>query len=147
MKIMGYDVRRVMIDQSSGAEVMYPDLFKGLRLKPKDLDQYDASLIRFDRNSIVPKGRIRLLILTGDGMVSVDFIVVDAFSSYTAILARPWLHVMGAVASSLHVKVKCPTNGRVAELVGCQSTTRQCMVEKVNHHITELSSSKVVPTL
>ena len=51
-------------------------------------------------------------------MVNVDFIVVAAFSSYIAILAKLWLHAMGAVASTLHVKVKYLTNGGVAKLVG-----------------------------
>ena len=76
-----------------------------------------------------------------------DFIVVDAFSPYTAILARPWLHAMGAFASSLHVKVTYPTKGRVDELVGYQSTVRQCMLAIVNHRVTELSSSESVPTM
>ena len=51
-------------------------------------------------------------------MVSVNIIVMDAFSPYIAILARLWLHFMGAVLSTLHVKVKYPTNEGVAELVG-----------------------------
>ena len=46
-----------------------------------------------------------------------NFIVVDAFSPYTAILSRPWLHVMGAVSSTLHVKLKYATSEGVAELV------------------------------
>lgn len=86
-------------------------------------------------------------ILTGDRMVNVDFIVVDAFLPYTAILARLWLHAMGALASTLHVKMKCLISERVAELVGCQSTARKCMVVAIDHRIIELSSSKVVPTL
>ena len=28
--IGGYDVKRVIVDQGSAAEIMYPDLFKGL---------------------------------------------------------------------------------------------------------------------
>ena len=47
-----------------------------------------------------------------------EFIVVDAYSPYTSILARPWLHAMGAVSSNLHIKVKYPTEGQVRELVG-----------------------------
>lgn len=50
LRIARYDVKRVMIDQGNGAEIMYLDLFKGLGLKPKDLDQYDAPLIRFNGN-------------------------------------------------------------------------------------------------
>ena len=40
-QIGGFLVKRVMIDQGSGAKIMYLDLYKGLGLKPKDLDKYD----------------------------------------------------------------------------------------------------------
>ena len=30
LRIGGYDVKRVMVDQGSVAEIMYPDLYKGL---------------------------------------------------------------------------------------------------------------------
>ena len=36
----------------------------------------------------------------------VTLIVVASFSPYTAILGRPWIHIMGTVPSTLHVKVK-----------------------------------------
>jgi len=54
----------------------------------------------------------------GSEVVEVDFIVVDAYSPYTTIVARPWLHAMGAVSSSFHLKVKYPSRGQVEELVG-----------------------------
>ena len=38
--------------------------------------------------------------------VMVTFIVVNSFSLYMTILRRPWIHAMGAVPSTLHVKVK-----------------------------------------
>lgn len=31
-----------MVDQGSGAEIVYPNLYKGLGLKPKDLSRYDT---------------------------------------------------------------------------------------------------------
>ena len=34
LRIGGYDVKRVMVDQGSGIEIMYPDLYKGLNLRP-----------------------------------------------------------------------------------------------------------------
>ena len=37
LRIGGYDVRRVLVDQGSTIEIMYLDLYKGLNLKPKDL--------------------------------------------------------------------------------------------------------------
>ena len=33
LRIRGYDVKRVLVDQGSGAKIMYPDLYKGLNLK------------------------------------------------------------------------------------------------------------------
>ena len=34
--IGGYDVKRVMVDQGSATEIIYPDLYKGLGLKPEN---------------------------------------------------------------------------------------------------------------
>ena len=64
-------------------------------------------------------------------MVEVGFIVVDAYSP--AIVARPWLYALGAVSSTLHQKVKYPSESRVKEIVGNQSVARQCMVAAISH--------------
>ena len=66
-------------------------------------------------------------------MVEVDFIVVDAFSPYTAIMGRPWLHTSGAVSSTLHQKVKYPSGDQVLKIVGSQSVARQCLVAAIQH--------------
>ena len=59
--------------------------------------------------------------------------MVDAYSPYTAIVARPWLHALGAVSSNLHQKVKYPLEGQVREIVGSQFMARQCMVAAILH--------------
>ena len=66
-------------------------------------------------------------------MVEVDFIVVDAFSPYTAIMGKPWLHSLGAVSSTLNQKLKYPSEGQVLEIVGSQSMTRQCLIVAIQH--------------
>ena len=43
-----------MIYQGSGADVMYPDLFKGLGLKNEDLSRYDTPLVGFDGRVVIP---------------------------------------------------------------------------------------------
>ena len=70
---------------------------------------------------------------TGLEMVEVDFIVMDAYSPYIAIVARPWLHTLGAVSSTLHQKVKYPSEGRIEEILGDQAMVRQCMVAAIRH--------------
>ena len=102
LRIGGYDVKRVMVDQGSAIEIMYFDLYKGLNLKPRNLTPYSSPLVSFEGKIIIPKGQIRLPVQTGSEVVEVDFIVVDAYSPYTAIVARPWLHTLGAVSSTLH---------------------------------------------
>ena len=88
---------------------MYLDLYKGLSLKLEDLTAYDSPLVSFDGKAIILKGQIRLLFQAGSEVVEVDFIVVDAYSPYTVIVARPWLHNLGAISSTLHQKVKYPS--------------------------------------
>ena len=112
---------------------MYPDLYKGLNLKFEDLTAYESPLVSFKGKTVIPKGQIRLPIQTDSEIVEVDFIVVDSYSPYTAIVARPWLHALGAISSTLHQKVKYPSEGLVKEIVGNQSVARQCMVTAILH--------------
>ena len=56
LKIGGYDVKRVLVDQGSDVEIMYPDLYKGLNLKPEDLTSYNSPLVSFDGKIVIPKG-------------------------------------------------------------------------------------------
>ena len=116
LKIGGYDVKRVIVDGGSVAEIMYPNLYKGLKLKPEDLLSYDSPLMSFDEKLVIPNGMIKLPIQTSPEIVEVNFIVIDTYSLYTTIVGRPWLHTLGAVASSLHQKVKFPSGDQILEI-------------------------------
>ena len=89
LRIGRYDVKRVMVDQGSGVEIMYPDLIRGLNLKLKDLTAYDSPLVSFDGNVVILEGQIRLPVQAGSEVVEVNFIAVDVYSPYMAIVARP----------------------------------------------------------
>ena len=89
LRIGGYNVKRVMVDQGSTAEIMYPELYKRLNLKSEDLTPCISPLVSFEGKVVIPKGQIRLPVQIGLEMVEVDFIVVNAYSPYTAIVARP----------------------------------------------------------
>ncbi|XP_023925089.1 uncharacterized protein LOC112036479 [Quercus suber] len=109
-RVGDFIVKRIMIDQGSGADVMYLDLFKGLGLRNEDLSKYSTPLVGFDGKVVVPEGQISLPMNMEGNKVVVTFIVVASFSPYTPILGRPWIHAMGAVLSILHVKVKFLTD-------------------------------------
>ena len=60
LRIGGYDVKRVMVNQGSAAEIIYPDLYKGLNLKVEDLTPYSSPLGSFEEKVIILKSQIRL---------------------------------------------------------------------------------------
>ncbi|XP_030939993.1 uncharacterized protein LOC115964907 [Quercus lobata] len=118
LRIGGYDVRRVMVDQGSVANIIFPDLYKGLSLRLEHLTTYSSPLVSFEGRMVIPKGQIRLPVQADTDVVEVDFIVIDVFSPYKAIIGQPWLHTLGAVSSTLHQKVgaKLPSREK-AQLV------------------------------
>ena len=144
LRIEGYDVKRILVDQGNAVEIRYPDLYRGLNLRSEDLTAYDSPLVSFEGKTVIPKGQIRLPIQTYLEIMEVDFIVMDSYSPYTTIVVRPWLHALGAVSSTLHQKVKYPSHSQVKEIMGSQSMTRQCMVATILHrpNTESLDSSK-----
>lgn len=133
LHIGGYDVRRVLVDQGSEAEIMYSNLYKELNLKPKNLSKYDSHVVGFDGRMVIPRQMIKLPMQARNKVVEVEFIVVEAYSLYMTILVRPWLHAMGVVSLTLHMKVKYPITWRVEELVRSQTMARQCLMATIRH--------------
>ena len=126
-------MKRVLVDQGNRAKIMYPDLYKELNLKLENLIGYDSLLLGINGKVVIPRGQIRLPVQTSSEVVEVDFIMVDAYSPYTVIIVRPWLHALGAIFSTLHLKVKYPSRDQIEELVGSQFMARQCLVVAIMH--------------
>ena len=126
-------MKKVLVDQGNRAKIMYPDLYKELNLKLENLIGYDSLLLGINGKVVIPRGQIRLPVQTSSEVVEVDFIMVDAYSPYTAIIVRPWLHALGAIFSTLHLKVKYPSRDQIEELVRSQFMARQCLVVAIMH--------------
>ena len=60
----------------------------------------------FDRTKREVLGNIKLPIQVGPSIFDSEFIVMDINPSYNCLLGRPWIHMAGAVPSTLHQKVK-----------------------------------------
>ena len=75
----------------------------------------------------------------------VTFIVVASFSLYMVILGRPWIHAIGAVPSTLHVKVKFCTEQGIVIVRGNQQMARQCLVAAVDRGIKQNESTEETP--
>ena len=113
------------MDQGSGAKIMYLDLYKGLNIRPEDLTAYDSPLVSFDRKVVIPRGQIKLSIQVG------------WFKSGGGGLHRGGrifpLHSHCGQALTLHQKVKYLVGGQIEEIIGSQSTARQCLVAAILH--------------
>ena len=127
-RISRFLVKRVMKDQGNGTDVIYLDLFKGLELENQDLTKYDSLLVSFDERVVIPQGQISFPVSMEGKEVIVTFIVVNSFSPYTAILGRPWIHAMGAILLTRHMKVKFHTERGVAIVRRNLRVAWQCLV-------------------
>ena len=52
------------------------------------------------------QGKIELMIEIGPRSFMVNFQVIKVDSPYNMLLGRPWLHIVGAVMSTLHWRLK-----------------------------------------
>ena len=57
LRIGGFDMKQVLVDQGSAVEIMYLDLYKRLNLKSKDLTAYASPLISFEGKPSFRKAR------------------------------------------------------------------------------------------
>jgi hypothetical protein len=128
MQIGDFEVKRILIDPGSSAEIMYDSLFKGLGLKHKDLDRKVDPLYGFSGESVMPVGRVTVKVHAGTISSPTDFWVLNSYSPYNAILGRPWLHKMKAVPSMLHQRLRFPTPEGIMEVRGDQVTAKQCLI-------------------
>uniref|UniRef100_A0A2N9EYS7 RNase H type-1 domain-containing protein n=1 Tax=Fagus sylvatica TaxID=28930 RepID=A0A2N9EYS7_FAGSY len=74
LRIGDSDVKRVLIDQGSCSEIVYPDLFHGLGLKQSDLQPYDAPSVGFSEESVRPMGQITMTVHTGSISLDTEFL-------------------------------------------------------------------------
>ncbi|XP_061346033.1 uncharacterized protein LOC133291740 [Gastrolobium bilobum] len=84
-------VKRIFIDRGSSADILFWNAFQRMNLDEKDLKPYAAKLIRFNGESSPLKGYIDLKLTLGTKESfrarRVQFVVVDAPSSYNVIIA------------------------------------------------------------
>uniref|UniRef100_A0A2N9H888 Integrase catalytic domain-containing protein n=1 Tax=Fagus sylvatica TaxID=28930 RepID=A0A2N9H888_FAGSY len=105
----------------SFAEIMYKGLYEKLGLEEANLANFTTPVFGFTGESTIPMGKTTLPILAGPISLQTEFIVVRGTSPYNAIVGRDWLHRMKAVPSTLHQKLRFPTEEGVMEINGDQA--------------------------
>ncbi|XP_045809878.1 uncharacterized protein LOC123904235 [Trifolium pratense] len=143
VQILNCDVKRVLIDSGSSADVMYWEAFKVMQLTEEQLQPYEGTLVGFSGEQVEVMGYITLLTTFGEEenakTIKVRYLAVKTpFTSYNIIIRRSTFNALGAVLSTLYLSMKYPLdNGGVGTIKGDQLLARRCHESrlKIQHKI------------
>ena len=80
--------------------------------------KHSKTIVRaFDDTRREVTGEIEIEMQIGPCTFTVEFHVMDISPSYNCLLGRPWIHIAGAVPSTLHQKIKFVTEGQLVCIV------------------------------
>ncbi|XP_023922314.1 uncharacterized protein LOC112033772 [Quercus suber] len=128
-----YNMHRVLVDNSSSADILYYLTFQQMGIDREQLVLTNAPLVGFGGMRIFPLGVITLAITVGDYpqqiTKNVMFLVVDCSSIYNVIIGRPTLNSWKTITSTYHLMIKFPTDYGIGELRGDQVAAREYYVD------------------
>ncbi|XP_065045870.1 uncharacterized protein LOC135677440 [Musa acuminata AAA Group] len=135
-RVANVQMRRIMVDTGSSADILYLGAFQKLGLARENLSPMCSALTGFTGDSISPLGAITLPLTLGtppkSKTVMTTFLVVDLPTAYNAILGRPTLNKVRAVVSTYYRTVKFPTHEGVGKVVGSPQESRRCYLTSVS---------------
>ena len=149
---MGRNVHRVLVDQGSSADVMFWNTYTGLQIPTDQLRPFDGVLVGFLGDQVEVKGYVDLRTTFRDKedakTIFIHYIVVNAPSSYNLLLGRSSINKLGAVVSTVHLKMKLPTDdGKVLTLSVNQEVAHKCYEDSLRSRrkvAYSVSTTKVV---
>ncbi|XP_057447397.1 uncharacterized protein LOC130739180 [Lotus japonicus] len=131
IRINSFNVRRVLLDQGSSADIIYCDAFDQLGLSDKDLMPSTRTLVGFSGEKVCVRGYVDLDTFFGIDdnakLLRVRYLVLQVVASYNVIIRRNTLNRLCAVISTAHLAVKYSLmSGRVGKIVVDQRRAREC---------------------
>uniref|UniRef100_A0A804K7V3 Peptidase A2 domain-containing protein n=1 Tax=Musa acuminata subsp. malaccensis TaxID=214687 RepID=A0A804K7V3_MUSAM len=137
-RIANAQLRRIMVDTGSSADILYFDAFQKLGLSRDNMKPIFLALTGFTGDSISPLGAITLPLTLGapsrSKTVMTTFLVIDLPAAYNAILGRLTLNKIRAVVSTYYQTVKFPTHAGTGEVAGSPRESRRCYLTAVSLH-------------
>ncbi|XP_057452591.1 uncharacterized protein LOC130744421 [Lotus japonicus] len=131
VRINSFNVRRVLLDQGSSADIIYGDVFDQLGLTDKDLMPYTRTLVGFSGEQVWVRDYLDLDTVFGVDenakLLRVRYLVLQVVESYNVIIGRNTLNRLCAVISTVHLAVKYPLIfGKVGKIVVDHRRARKC---------------------
>nr|XP_016512229.1 PREDICTED: uncharacterized protein LOC107829270 [Nicotiana tabacum] len=117
LRISDTGIKRIMVDDGSGACIIHPRVVAQIRLEDRIVPRC-ITLTGFNNAFERTSGEITLLVLAGGITLETTFHIMDQDTVYNAIIGRPWIHLMRAIPSSLYQVVKFLTPWGVFNICG-----------------------------
>ncbi|PKA58556.1 hypothetical protein AXF42_Ash008843 [Apostasia shenzhenica] len=121
-RVADFDVRRVLLDSGSAADILFESAFFQMGLRETNLLRAETTLLGFSGERVQLLGFISLPVFFCDdnshSMSMVNFAVIRAKSGYNTILGRTTLNSFGLVISMPHLCAKFPTSSGVVTIRG-----------------------------
>jgi hypothetical protein len=114
----GQKIGRILVDVGSSINIMPLKTLKTITLDVKNLSDEKVIIHGFNQNSQKALGAITLNLQCGSLKAPTKFYVIDAETSYRALLGRPWLHSNQVIPSTLHQCLKYIENGKEKRIDG-----------------------------
>ncbi|RDX83104.1 hypothetical protein CR513_36020, partial [Mucuna pruriens] len=113
-----YMIARVLIDNGSSLNVLPKSTPDKLCSINSQLRASSVVVRAFDNSKRDVMGEITLLVYVGPTLFDIVFQVMDICPAYSCLLGRPWIHMVGAVPSSLHQRVKFIADHQLVSVMG-----------------------------
>ncbi|XP_014511569.1 uncharacterized protein LOC106770266 [Vigna radiata var. radiata] len=128
-----YDVNKVLVVQDSSVNILYWTTFLKIDLSEDIICPFNEQIVGFVGERVDTRGYLDLRTRSGTQdnakKLRVWFLLVEANTSYNALLGRPCLNAFGAIVSTPHLTMKFPSNkGTICTVKADQKTARQFYV-------------------
>nr|XP_016514963.1 PREDICTED: uncharacterized protein LOC107831690 [Nicotiana tabacum] len=125
LRISDTGVKRIMVDNESGACIIHPRVLAQMRLEDKIAPRC-ITLTRF--NNVVERTSREIAppVLAGGVTLETTFHVMNQDTTYNAIIGRPWIYAMRDIPSSWYKVIKIPTPWGIFSIRVEQRTAQKC---------------------
>lgn len=131
LQIFKWDVKMVLIDPGSSADILYYDTFDRMSLDPEQLQPFKRTLAGFTGEQVHVRGYITLKTTFGSASqantIRVRYLVVNSSSSYNIIIGRPAFNLLGGFLSTKYLVMKYPLDGgKIGTVWGNHKIAKEC---------------------